>query len=61
VVIGAVISTTQLGDKNPISVILYTLVAEALLGTLLFAGVMIYFRQMIGIPKFVRDELDDDT
>ena len=60
-VIGAVISTTQLGDKNPISVILYTLVAEALLGALLFAGLMIYFRQMIGIPKFVRDELDDDS
>ena len=52
VVIGAVISTIQLGDKNPLSVIFYTLVTEVLLGTLLFAGLMIYFRQMIGIPKF---------
>ena len=60
VVIGAAISTYQLGAKNPVSIVLYTLVAQALLGTLAFAGVLIYFRQMIGIPKFARDELDDD-
>ena len=61
ILIGAVIANIQVGDKNPISVILYTLVAEVLLGTLLYAGFLIYFRQIIGIPKFVRDELDNDS
>jgi hypothetical protein len=51
----AAVSTVMLGAAFPLSVILYTLIAEAIIVMIFFAALKIFLRRVIGFPQFFKE------